>query len=970
MRFSYYFTAVLIGIFISCSPKSTKDLTVKESSAIKEKMQVSDTAKKMSDKTDYAELSGEIPSDARLVQGKLSNGMHYYIQKNAKPESRAELRLAINAGSILEDEDQQGLAHFVEHMAFNGTENFDKNELVNYLETTGTRFGPDLNAFTSFDETVYMLQVRTDSTELFDKGMLIIRDWANGVTFDHEEIDKERGVVESEWRSRLSPDQRMQNKYFPVMYSGSQYAKRLPIGDPQIIKTAEYETFKRFYRDWYRPDLMAIVVVGDVDVSTVQTQIRTLFGDIAPVENPRERTKFNVPQHKETLVSIASDAEASFTNVRVMYKHEKKKDKTLRGYRKGLVRGLYNSMMSSRLEELTKSADPPFVFGNTSYGGDVGDLETYRSFAFVSEGKAKDALEALLTENQRVLQHGFTQGELDRAKERMQERAEKNYKEMDKTESNRLVMRYVYKYLDNIPTPGPKQTLDMYNAYMPVIKLEEINALPAQWIKDESRVVVVTGPLKDDAPLPTEEEVRAILAKADGMEVEAYVDEVITEPFFDKKLNTVAVAETKKYDNVGLEYIKLDNGVEVYLKKTDFKNDEILMSATSPGGSSLYSDDVYFDASNATAVVSEAGLGNFSSIQLDKLMSGKTVSVRPYIGTLSEGMNGSSSPDDMEIMFQMIHKYFYEPRIDKEAFTSFVTKQKGVYKNLMSNPQYYFSDYTSKVKFNNHPRMGFPSSEDWENMDYDRVMQFYRERFADASDFTFTFVGNFDDTKIKSYIQTYLGDLPSINREETWKDIGVRAVKGGVKDHIKNGVAPKTNVQMYYHGDFDYTRENNYVMSSMLAYLRIKLREKLREDLGGVYGVRVSGGGSKKPREEYSITVSFNSDPPMTDTLVQAAKAVIAKALAEGPSAEDMVKVKETQRQNRTKDLEQNRFWQRQIATEHDNDKEFDMILLDSYNKRVDALTAKQIQDAIGSYFNYDNYIEIIMAPEDKPMEP
>ena len=958
MRNPYFLLLLSLLVAFSCSQKTTQN-TATDPITVNTPQ---DEVKSMASKPVTQIM--DIPIDDRLTMGVLPNGIKYYIQKNQKPENRAELRLAVNAGSVLEDEDQLGLAHFVEHMAFNGTEHFNKSELVDYLESVGTRFGPDLNAYTSFDETVYMLQVRTDSTELFDQGMLIIRDWANGITFEDEEIDKERGVVVSEWRSRLSPDQRMQQKTFPIMYKGSRYAERLPIGSPDIVENASYETVKRFYKDWYRPDLMAVVVVGDVDVTTIEGQIQKLFGDIAPVETPRPRTKYDVPFHDETLVSIESDKEASFTNVNIMYKHEKIHNKTLDDYRGSLVRSLYNSMLGARLQEISKLPDPPFVFAYTGYSGNVGDLDTYSSFAFVPEGKAEAALETLLTENKRVLKHGFTIGELERAKKNMMESAERNFKEMDKTESRRLVMRYVYKYLDDIATPGPKQQLDLYEKYIPSIQLEEVSQLAGLWIRDNSRVIVITGPEKDETPLPTDEEVFGILDKIDATAVEAYKDEVITEPFFDIELSAVEITKTESFDGVNVDYIKLENGVQVYLKRTDFKNDEILMRATSPGGSSIYNDDDYFDASNAASLVNEAGIGVFSPIQLQKLMAGKNVSVRPYIGSLSEGMNGSSSPDDLEIMFQMIYKSFYEPRIDPEAYTSFITKQKGIYKNLMSNPQYFFSDYVSKFKFDNHARVGWPTEADWAELDYDKAMEIYKDRFGDASDFIFTFVGNYNQELITEYIQKYLGNLPSLNRDETWKDVGIRPKQGEIYDRFNNGEAPKTNVHMYYHGGYEYNDGNNYIMSSMLAYLRIKLRESLREDLGGVYGVGVYGGGSKKPYEKYNITISFNSDPEMTDTLVQAAKEVLKKAIMDGPSEEDMTKVKETQRQSRIKNLKENRFWQGQLIGEHEEGRDFDDILMKDYTKIIDGLTASQIKMAIGKYFDQNNFMQIIMDPD------
>ena len=943
-----------ICAFLQCSPKIA-DVTSNPIANSESTVQI----------TDLSQLP--IPVDTRLTSGVLDNGMHYFIQKNNKPENRAELRLAINAGSILEDEDQLGLAHFVEHMAFNGTENFKKSELVDYLESVGTRFGPDLNAYTSFDETVYMLQVRTDSTELFDKGMLIIKDWANGVTFENEEIDKERGVVESEWRSRLSPDQRMQQKYFPVLFHNSMYAKRLPIGDPDILRHAEYDAIKRFYRDWYRPDLMAVVVVGDVDISIVESQIKTLFGSIPNAEGVRKREKFSVPRHEETLVCVVSDKEASFTRIQLMYKHDKKHTKNLKDYRQTIINTLYNRMLGARFEEIKKQADPPFIFANSGYGSSVGDMDTYSSFAFVAEGKAAVALETILTENKRVLLHGFTKGELERAKKQSLEGAEKNFKEMDKTESERLAMRYVYKYLDGNPIPGPDQNLELYEKYLPTITLDEVNALAQKWIRDESRVVIITGPKKEESPLPTESEVRNSLSKVADMVLEPYVDDVIDEPFFTQDLSPVDITMMESFEDVDVDYIELENGVGVYLKKTDYKNDEILVNAFSPGGSSLYSDDDYANASNAASIVREGGIGVFSTVQLQKLMAGKSVGIAPYVGTYSEGFNGNASPDDLEILFQMIYKYFYEPRVDDEAFTSYVTRQKGLYKNLLSNPNYFFTDYVNKKKYNDSPRVRWPNEEDWASLEYSKAMNIYKERFADASDFTFSFVGNFDEEVIKEYIQKYLGNLPNINRTEDWKDVGIRAVRGGLRHQIKNGEAPKTNVHMYYHGDYEYNSDNNYVMNSMLAYLRIKLREELREDKGGVYGVRVSGGGRNKPTEHYGIAVSFNADPPMKDELIKAAKDVIALAMSEGPNEEDMTKVKETQKQGRIKNLKENKFWQRQIGQEHENkdleEEPFDGVLIESFEEKINELTATHIKEAVKKYFTEDNYIELIMDP-------
>ncbi|MEN0003780.1 MAG: pitrilysin family protein, partial [Bacteroidota bacterium] len=553
-----------------------------------------------------------IPVDPAVVRGTLDNGIQYYIQQNAKPEDRAELRLVVNAGSMQEDEDQLGLAHFVEHMAFNGTRNFKKNELVDYLESVGTRFGPDLNAYTSFDETVYMLQARTDSMELLEKGLLILEDWAAGLNFSPDEIDKERGVVVSEWRTRLSPDQRMQQQYFPVLYQGSRYAKRLPIGDPAIIENADYATIKRFYDDWYRTDLMAVVAVGDFDAAWMENEIKSRFGKLTPPTQTRSKESAVIPPHEETLVSICSDKEAPFTQVRLIYKLPRQSANDKQGYRASIARQLYNRMLNARLYELQQSPEPPFTFAYSGYGSDLGSIDNYYAFAFVGEGKALEGLEAVLTETRRVLLHGFNESELEREKMDMLRAAEEAMKEQDKTKSGNLASRYVYNYLKGNPIPSAEQRYAMLQAFLPTIKADEINQFPKQWISDKNRVLVVTAPEKEEAPLPTEADVLALMQKIDGSMPAPYVDEVVDAPLLENLPAPAAITAEETMPELGLTRLELENGVEVYLKPTDFKNNEILMSAFSPGGHSNYADDDYRNASFAASVIDASGIGAFS----------------------------------------------------------------------------------------------------------------------------------------------------------------------------------------------------------------------------------------------------------------------------------------------------------------------------------------------------------------------
>lgn len=968
------FCLFLIFGYLACTPKTAKvveDTTDKTTTTVT--AATTETAPPKANKplTTKANetFSKALPVDPAIRIGTLDNGLKYYIKKNTKPENRAELRLAVNAGAMQEDDDQQGLAHFVEHMAFNGSTNFKKSELVDYLETVGTRFGPDLNAYTSFDETVYMLQVRTDSAALLDKGMLVLEDWAGGVSFENEEIDKERGVVESEWRSRLSPNQRMLNQWLPVLYNDSRYAQRLPIGKPEIIRNADYATVKRFYNDWYRPNLMAVVVVGDIDVDAMEKDIKERFGKLKNPVNNRPVEAYPVPNHDETLVSIVSDKEAPFTNVQLVYKHKYVPVTDLVGYRKNLVHRLYNTMLSDRLNEISQQPNPPFSFAYTGYDGDVGSLATYSSYAMVPEGGAARGLEVIMTENERVLRHGFTGTELERAKKELLTKMEKAFKEKDKTDSRRFAMRYVYNHLDNNPIPSIKDEVKFYNQYLPTIQLKEVNGLAKKWITDKNRVVVITGPEKADSPLPEETEIRSLLTKVQDKDITAYLDEVNDEPLLSEKLMAKPVTSTKEISEIEATEITLANGVKVVLKPTDFKNDEVLLRAFSSGGNSLYNDQDYKQASNAARIISASGVGSFDNMQLTKKMSGKVVRLNPWIGNLRQGFRGSASPDDLKTMLEMIYLFATKPRKDKEVLNSYVAKQTAIYKNLLSQPDYYFFDQTLKIKYNNHPRAGFPTAEDMAALNMDRIFQIYQERFSDMSGMTFFLVGNFDQEKTIPMLAKYLGNLPTTNKGETWKNPNINYQKGVVKKTLTYGEAPKALVDITFHGDFDWTPENRYHFKSMIDILKIKMRESMREDKGGVYGVRVSGNTAQYPESKYNITVSFNADPPRVDELIETAMTDIKNAQLNGAEEKDMNKIKETQRQGRIKELKENSFWINSLENAYVENLDPTGISLVGLEAGINSLTGDHIKMAANKYFDWNNYIQIVLLPETKTME-
>ncbi len=966
-RFNFFFAFLVMmvtGLIYSCTPKTGNVTKASEKPA--EKPEVEDAMVGVGESApDWTQKA--VPTDERVRTGTLPNGLKYYIQKNSKPENRAELRLSINAGAMQEDEDQLGLAHFLEHMCFNGTKNFSKSELVDYLESIGTKFGPDLNAYTSFDETVYMLQVRTDDQEMLDKGMLILQDWSNAVTFEGEEIDKERGVIMGEYRSGLGAQERMRNEWFPLVFKDSRYADRLPIGKPEIIKNAPYDAFTRFYNDWYRPDLMAVVVVGDVDVDAMEAQIKERFGGLENPENPRKKIEYNVPKHDETLVTVVTDKEASSTQVQLMYKHDPMKVKNMGDYRTRMVHSLYNRMLSSRLEELTKSANPPFLYGFSSYTNFVRTADAYYGAAGVEPDGVLEGLEALLTENQRVLQHGFTATELERTKKEILNSIEKQYKESDKTPSRRLAMRYVSNHLENSPIPSPKQTFELYEKFIPTITLKEINALAGQWITDKNRVVIVTGPEKEDITMPSEDDIRKILASVDEKEVKAYVDNVSSEPLMSKALKPGIIRDKKMIEEIGVTELNLTNGVKVILKPTDFKNDEILLTAFSSGGHSLVGDEDYMSASQASTIIDQSGVAKFSDTELQKMLAGKTVGVSPYIDELSEGFTGSCSPDDFETMLQLIYLYFTEPRKDEDAMNAYMTQMKTQMSFMGANPQFYFFSEVFKVLSNDHPRRKIlPAVEDLDKVNLDRVMEIYRDRFADASDFTFVFTGNFDPDAIQIKLAQYLGNLPSTQRKETWKDVNVETPKGKIEKTFYKGQTQKSFAFLGFGGDFDWEDgQARYDFRSMISVLNIKLRERLREDEGGVYGVQVQGDVSRWPKEEFSILIFFNAEPNEVDKLVEITKEEIQKLIDNGVEDKDITKVTETQRQERIKNLKENRFWSGYLRSSYQNSLDPTNIQMEHYEKYVNSLSSESVVAMAKKVLKLDEIAQFVLKPEE-----
>lgn len=908
----------------------------------------------------------ELPMDPSVRIGKLDNGFTYYLKSNPKPENRIEFRLAVKAGSVLEDDDQQGLAHFVEHMLFNGTKNFEKNELIDFLQNMGLEFGGDLNAYTSFDETVYILPIPTEDPKNVDDALLVLSDWAHQATFDNEEIDKERGVVMEEWRLRLGAYDRMRKQIWPVTLAGSRYAERLPIGKPEIIENFEHDAAKRYYRDWYRPDLMAVVAVGDFDIDEMEAKIKSNFGVIEKRTSPRERTEFEKPDFDGTRVAIASDDEATGNSINVNFitpgTFERKNDKE--SYRNSLLRGLYSSMINQRLNELTRSENPPFQFSYSGYGGSLGKGKfEYTISVNVREGEFEGGLRAAVRENERVRRYGFTEGEFTRAKALYRNSYERRVKEADKQESWRIVNRYVSHFLNGGSLLNEQQQLDLLDEMLEGVELAEINELIKGWIRDDNRTIEIMAKSENAESIPTDETLINILDEAkNDTSIEPYVEEVIATSLMSSMPAKGAITAEETDEKTGITHLTLSNGANVYIKPTDFKNDEIRMTAYSFGGSSLYSDEEYWTVSNASQIASQVGVGEFTAVDLGKFMTGKTASVNTFIGAYEEGASGFSSIKDIETFMQMLHMKFTTVRDDKAAFNSWLTRTKNLYANFMSSPDLQWQIQLQELMYGDHPRVGFPTAENFDAINYDRAREVYLERFADASDFQFVFVGNIDMASFKPLLEQYVASLPATNSNEMFKDVGIAIKEGQMDESIYVGVDDKSSVQITLHGEYDYSLENNGLMNAIASILSNKMIETLREDMGGVYGAGARASLSQRPKSTYQFTISFPCKPDNVEALTQAALAELEKIKAGDFTEEDLEKVITARIQNFDESIKQNRYWESMIAAYLKSDTDFEKIL--EGNERAEAITKDKVVATANKYLTGENMVKAVKLPE------
>ena len=911
-----------------------------------------------------AAKSDILPVDKDVIIGKLPNGLTYYIRANVEPKSRAELYLVNKAGSVLENDDQQGLAHFTEHMAFNGTRDFPKNQMVDYLQKAGVKFGADLNAYTSFNETVYQLPLPTDTVSVFEKGFNILANWAGYVSFDPAEIDKERGVVLEEERLRgKNAQERLQQQTLPVLLNNSRYALRLPIGKEDILKNFKPETIKAFYQDWYRPDLQAVVAVGDFDPKRVEALIKQNFSQLKNPAAEKPRTKYSVPATPGTAVKIVTDPEYPYTVAQIIVKHPGTVTKTTGDYMQQVRIQLFNQMLNSRINELLQKPNPPFLYGRTSYGNFIGDQDAYTSLVVAKPGELEKAVKAVVAESERARKFGFTLTELERAKQDALVGIGNAYRERDKTPSANFVREYQANFLTGEAIPGISYEYNFYIGNIYKVSLADMNAMAGKFISDQNRVVVVQAPDKEKANLPDEKTLLNWIATG-GQNVTAYIDNVSSDPLLAKVPEGTKVAKEETDEALGTTTLTLGNGLKVILKPTEYRNDQILINGYAFGGTSLASDDEFTSANLASSIISGSGIAQFNQGMLDKKLAGKNLSISPYISEFAQGISGNTSPADFETALQLIYLYFTQPRKDKDIWDANIDQTRSILSTRGLDPGSVYQDTVSAVLSNYNFRGMVTTLPRLNAATLDKAYDFYKKRFADASGFTFTLVGNFNIETIKPYLEHYLGGLPSTNSKETYKNMNIEPPAGLITKTVNKGVGEKSTVQLVFSGDYDYNEANNIQVDALEEILNIKLIERLREQESGVYAPGVRAGYHKIPGGRYTFTISFGCAPENVDKLINATMEEIAKIKQNGALPADIQKFVAEEARSTQQQLKQNVFWAGYLASTSQNGENPDQIL--GHVSSLEQITPQSTKDAANKYLSGKNLIKLILMPEKK----
>ena len=923
------------------------------------------------------ESEDALPFDPAVIRGTLANGMDYYIRRNSEPQNRAHLSLAIKAGSVLEEENERGLAHFVEHMAFNGTERFEKQQIIDYLESIGSTFGSDLNAYTSFDETVYFLEIPTDDPEILQTSFEILSDWAYAVTFDPEEVDLERGVILEEWRLSRGFGARFQDNWFPPIFGDSQYTVRSPIGLPEVVETAPQERLIGFYERWYRPELMALVAVGDFDTELMEETIKQHFAPPPEGEASQERAVataetsrpiYDVPEHQAPRINVFTDPEAPSTQVILVRKLPPESGQDLPAFRRNAVEQLAFQMINARLFERGQSAEPPYLGAGAQRGAFINPVDLVQFYAWVEQDGIETGLTALLEEIQRVGQHGFTETELAREKVNLLSSVEKAYKERDQRKSGGLAQIYADHFLTGTMTLGIEAEWELYQDVLPSISLAEVDELADSWALTDNSVLLFMRP--EGTGTNNDEELEAIaqsqLESVDTLQVEPYVDAFDDVPLLANIPDAGSITAEEMIESIDAQRWTLSNGITVIAKQTDFKNDEVVFTAFSPGGHSLVEDMDYVSALYADDLIASSGVGPHDNVALDKLLAGKRVSVSPSIWELSEGFSGNASPEDLETLFQLITLYATEPRLDDSVYARYETSLRTLAETRSEQPDAAFSDALDEVLSGNHFRERPLTLDLLEELSMERALAVYADRFADLGDATFVFVGAFEWDQLRSLATTYLASLPTTGRSEQWIDTDVDPPMELVEHKVRSGIEPRSITGVFFAGDAEWNptsvRSDALTLQVSAEMLQIRLRERLREALGGTYFVSVYANLQSLPDHEYRISIYYGSDPERVDELFSA---VIEEVnwLRHGGEQASLDTVKELLRTPREQQLRDNNFWRDRIRSIAQQDGEFNAI--NRFEEWLDAITLDQVVAAAQQYMTPDRYIRVVLLPEE-----
>lgn len=912
-------------------------------------------------------LTDAMPVDPAIARGQLPNGLRYYVRANPKPEKRAELRLVVKAGSILEEDDQQGLAHFVEHMAFNGTRHFPKQDTIAFLQSLGMRFGADLNAYTGFDETVFILQVPTDRPGTLDRALLILEDWAHDMTFDPAAIDKERGVITEEWRLRRGAGARIQDRMLPDLLNGSRYAQRLPIGRMDVVQRFKPERLRKFYDDWYRPDLMAVVVVGDFNAAEAESLVKQHFSGLRNPAPERPRPEYGIPDRDGTLYAIQVDKELTRTTVELEHILPARPEGTVGTYREQIADRLFTSMLNARLAELAQKTDAPFLGASAHRGTYFSRSKDSASIsAVVKDGGAERGLQAILAEAERASRFGFTATELDRQKQTVLRGWERAFAEKDNRVSASRADEYIRNFLTGESLPSTDDEFVLEQRFVPEIALDDVNRLPKAWFGGTTdRHVILTAPDKPDVKLPDQSQLSSIVAAVPALELTAYVDKTAGTVLLDVVPEPGRVTRTSTNEPLGITEWELSNGAKVVLKPTTFRQDEVAFRAFSPGGTSVASDADYIPASTASQLIGGSGAGSYPLPELRRLLTGKIASANPFIGELDEGLSGSASPKDLETMFQLIYMRFMEPRADRGALTAQATQLRAAMANVSNTPGFAFAQTLLSVLGNNHLRRRAVTVETIDKWDLDKSFAFYKDRFSDASGFTFVFVGTLDVNAMRPLVERYLASLPSTYRAETWKDVGARYPTGVIEKRVEKGIDPKSEAAIVYTGAFVFTDQTQRVaIRAMSDILQTRLRETIREQLGGTYSIAASASYRSLPAPDYSLSIVWGCDPVRLDELVKRVLQEIEAFKTDGATAQQIADEREALLRDYENATHQNGWWVTQLVGRYENHEDpVGLLSLPDYYRRIDAAT---IQQAARTYLKGDNRVVVTLVPEKK----